>query len=128
MRIGLSCLVAVLLGVWMLPAPLASRASAGIAGGTIHGVVMGVNGQPAAGVKVKLVPHLRRHAEHLNARTTTTDPTGHFEFDGVAPGQYVIEAGGKGVGHGRTTIAMGPGNTVNVSVGLGGHYHRRRRT
>jgi protocatechuate 3,4-dioxygenase beta subunit len=115
------------LGIWLVPGPLTSRASAAGAGGAIHGTVMGVNGQPAADVKVKLVPHARRHEPHAAAQTATTDASGHFVFVGVTPGEYVIQAGGKGRGHGRTTTSVGPDQTVNISVGLRGRGHVRVR-
>ena len=121
MRIGLVLLFAVLAVMWMMPAPLASVASADPSDGTIRGTVHGTDGHPAAQVEVKLFHAAARGKDRKPAQTKTTDENGQFIFTDVAPGDYVLEAGGKGVGHGRSKTHVGAEQVVNVDVGINAH-------
>lgn len=117
MRIPLLWIVGVVAVMWMIPAPLASVASADPTDGTIHGTVHGADGHPAAQVEVKLF-RAGRQKDRKPAQTKTTDENGQFTFTDVVPGDYVLEAGGKGVGRGRSKTHVGAEQVVNVDVGI----------
>jgi 5-hydroxyisourate hydrolase-like protein (transthyretin family) len=113
----------VLTVMWLSPAPLASVACADPSDGTIHGTVHGTDGHPAAQVEVKLFQAGARGKDRKPAQTKTTDQNGQFTFSDVAPGDYVLEAGGKGVGHGRAKTHVGSEQVVNVDIGINAHGH-----
>lgn len=63
--------------------------------GTITGRVLGMDGQPAAGVRVAVVlpdPNGKIASDTL-AGITTTDDTGHYRIENIPPGRYGIVAG-----------------------------------
>jgi hypothetical protein len=62
-------------------------------GASLHGVVTGDGGDPVEGASVMLF--LKPHGNNPGARITktdeaTTDDTGAYEFDGLAPGEYLV--------------------------------------
>jgi len=63
--------------------------------GAIAGRVIGMDGKPAAGVRVAIVsPDANGKIESdIMAGLTTTDETGHFRIENVPPGRYGIAAG-----------------------------------
>lgn len=63
--------------------------------GAISGQILGMDGQPAAGVRVAIVsPDANGKIESdILAGITITDETGHYRIEKVAPGRYGIAAG-----------------------------------
>lgn len=63
--------------------------------GAIEGRVLGMDGKPAAGVRVAIVsPDANGKIESdILAGITTTDETGHYRIENVPPGRYGIVAG-----------------------------------
>ena len=59
--------------------------------GTITGEVREIDGGPAAGVRVAVTPESN---PDVFARIGETDTSGHYRLD-VAPGNYVVVAGGR---------------------------------
>lgn len=124
MRMTLLLFSGVLAVMWMIPAGLAPVAQADPSDGTIHGTVHGTDGHPAAQVEVKLFHAAARGKDRKPAQTKTTDENGQFTFTDVTPGDYVLEAGGKGTGRGRSKTHVGAEQVVNVDVGI--NSHRRK--
>src|SRR5262249_32766975 len=64
----------------------------GADGGTVTGTVVDVHGQPAANVSVTLIPdENHRNRDDLYKRVTT-DPSGRFSIQAIAPGTYTVFA------------------------------------
>jgi hypothetical protein len=57
---------------------------------TVEGTVVNDQRQPASDISVVLVPDARLRTDLY--RTTVTDPSGHFRFDRIAPGDYRVFA------------------------------------
>ncbi len=144
------CLVAVAL---MLSLTGGSAVAADATTGTIKGTVSGVDGMPAADVKVRLMPKPakapkaaeanadaakteklakgdkaatkaeRKAAKQAGGKAkpiaqATTDANGAFTMADVAPGDYVVVAGGKGLGNGRRPVTVSAGGEVTVTIKL----------
>jgi hypothetical protein len=60
--------------------------------GTITGVVDAPGGSPPIRADVVLVPQFSRRSNRLFYDRTGIDDTGHFKFEGVAPGEYKVFA------------------------------------
>src|ERR1700686_3049363 len=58
--------------------------------GTIHGVLIGQDGQPAKGVRVAAVWLCPDTCLNPQRETITTDDSGRFGFDHVALGEYAV--------------------------------------
>ena len=59
----------------------------------LHGVVNGDGGEPVEGAYVMLFEKPKGHRPHeriTEADAATTDDTGGYEFDGLAPGEYLV--------------------------------------
>jgi protocatechuate 3,4-dioxygenase beta subunit len=64
----------------------------GTDGGAVTGIVVDTRRQPAANVSVTLIPdESRRNRSDLH-KTVSTDASGRFTFQGVAPGAYTVLA------------------------------------
>jgi hypothetical protein len=63
----------------------------GTNGGVLEGNVVSRNGQPLANVPVAVVPAARQQRPDLYS-STTTDDSGHFRLQGLAPGDYAVFA------------------------------------
>lgn len=61
-------------------------------GGKLTGSVIFPNGDPGLNTMVKLVPFNYSPFSHSSIKTTLTDDTGSFWFDGIDSGSYNIEA------------------------------------
>jgi hypothetical protein len=59
--------------------------------GVLEGNVVSRNGQPLANVPVALVPAAHRERADLY-KNATTDDSGHFRLQGIAPGDYAVFA------------------------------------
>ena len=64
-------------------------------------------------VKVELTN--RRTMAHHEVRT---DQAGHFEIEGVAPGDYVVEAERSGFTNAQESLSLGPGEHLHHEVTL----------
>jgi hypothetical protein len=82
-------------------------------------VVHALNGEPVAAAEIAIASTGRR----TELESTVSDSSGHFVFQDVAPGKYVLSAKHRGFprqefeGHGQfsTAIAVGPGkNSANL--------------
>jgi TonB family protein len=47
-----------------------------------------------------------------------TDQTGHFEIEGIAPGDYVLQAGRPGFVTAQDSLTLGPGEHLNHEITL----------
>jgi hypothetical protein len=61
-------------------------------GGALDGTVVDNNRQPMPNVPVALVPEARYRQRGDLYKTATTDESGNFHLQGIAPGEYVIFA------------------------------------
>jgi hypothetical protein len=59
-------------------------------GAHVQGSVVDADNLPAAGVWVVLVPDVNHRNRYELYKRQTTDQYGHFEFRGVAPGEYKV--------------------------------------
>jgi hypothetical protein len=57
-------------------------------GARVQGAVADVDGLPAAGVWVVLVPEAQRRSQSRLYKSQTTDQYGRFDLRGIAPGDY----------------------------------------
>ncbi|RMH15391.1 MAG: TonB-dependent receptor [Acidobacteria bacterium] len=94
-----------LLSLGMLAALAAPLAADG--GGVLSGRVLTPAGEPASGAVVRLVD--------LHRQVTTTDD-GLFRFDGVPPGEYLLEALSERYGTGAATAVVAGGETTAVDI------------
>lgn len=106
----LGFLIAAIVGVFMLAMP--NSASAQPAPGKIVGTVVDADGKAVAGAQVVL-----KHGDHEIAHVRT-NAEGHYVFPNVRPGRFVVQAGKLGVGRGRESAAVRPGETVRVRITL----------
>ena len=109
--------------------------------GQIQGKVVGLDGKPAPGIKVRLMQAQERGAgkrkadaaDQANAANadkaarkqrrmpvaeTVTDASGAFSFADVAAGSYRVVAGDKGGPRGNVAAHVSGGSTANVSINL----------
>ena len=56
--------------------------------GIVDGVVQNDKQEPSVNVTVVLIPDAERRSRFDLYRTTSTDATGHFHIEGIAPGDY----------------------------------------
>jgi len=71
-------------------APAALEITISSHGARVQGAVSDVDGLPAAGVWVVLVPDLKYRTQHRLYKTVTTDQYGRFDLRGIAPGEYKV--------------------------------------
>jgi len=64
----------------------------GADGGTVTGTVVDVRRQPAANISVTLIPGENHHNRDDLYKRVTTDPSGRFSIQAVAPGTYTVFA------------------------------------
>lgn len=62
------------------------------AGGQLEGVVIDNKQQPAKAATVALIPEPERQSRLALFKTATTDQTGHYSIQGIAPGSYKVYA------------------------------------
>lgn len=82
-----------------------------VPGGTLAGVVRGLDGQPVPGLRLRLDGPTR------NVPWVTTDAAGKFQFGSLAPGRYTIRHGGSEVLDG--VLPRRTGLVVKASQTLG---------
>ena len=93
--------------------------------GAITGRVLGMDGLPAAGVRVAIAaPDASgKIASNILAGITTTDETGHYRIENIPPGRYGIVAGavaaptfypGTATVSGANVVAVERGSTLSV--------------
>jgi hypothetical protein len=59
-------------------------------GGTVEGIVTDKAGKPVPQAIVVLVPQLEFRMDESSAKTSTTDPQGHFVIRGIRLGAYTV--------------------------------------
>lgn len=117
--------------------PTTAAATAVGGSGTISGVVMH-DGKPLAQATVRLMKSNRtkgkarkqaagKAGRRESVSQTATDEMGQFTLADVPPGEYVVIAGIRGQGMGRTTITVGEGQTARVQVQVQSLSARTRR-
>jgi hypothetical protein len=93
--------------------------------GAITGRVLGMDGQPAAGVRVAIVSQGAngKIEPDILAGITATDETGHYRIENIPPGRYGIVAGavasptfypGTANGSGASVVPVERGSTMFV--------------
>jgi len=73
-------------GTWSLDLVLSSE------GATIEGAVVNAKDQPVPDATVVVVPNLEKRNHHDLFRKSTSDQHGHFQLQGVRPGEYTLMA------------------------------------
>jgi hypothetical protein len=105
--------------------------------GTVKGVVMGADDKPAAGVNIRIVKPMPKHAgDHHKPKeqaagdkpakadrpapvaTGKTDSDGKFTIENVPVGKFVVMANLKGVGVAHEMVEVKKGETADVSLKL----------
>jgi hypothetical protein len=61
-------------------------------GGALEGAVLDKDDKPAAGAKIVLIPEARFRSRNDRYFESDTDQQGHFEIQGIAPGEYKVFA------------------------------------
>jgi len=99
----------------------------------ISGKVTDASGNPAANIRVSLnlagakgekPTHTAKDPNKKGAKgaaalaTTTTDAQGEYKFEGLAAGDYVVAANGKGVGHGMEKVTVKDGEKATADIKL----------
>jgi hypothetical protein len=94
-------------------------------GASLHGVVTGDGGDPVEGAEVMLFlkpRHPGSGARITGAGETRTDDTGAYEFDGLAPGEYLVAVTAKpwyalhrSASEARQRTESGPGVALDVA-------------
>jgi Carboxypeptidase regulatory-like domain len=89
--------------------------------GSIEGTVTtsGAAHAPLAGAQITLSQSSDQFGGRLFLSEATSDSGGHFSFQEVPPGQYVLEARRDGYGYRTSVKALSPVSTVNVTVSPG---------
>jgi hypothetical protein len=59
-----------------------------------------------------------KRARHDVSAQATTDADGKFTLENVAPGEYIVAAGEKGLGKGKVHVSVTSGESASVSIGL----------
>jgi hypothetical protein len=114
----------------------ATRAQEHKGAGTVAGHVMGADGKAAANIKVRILAanpgerggkkkQLQAEGEkpkkaerQAPVAEGTTGDDGSFSIANVPAGDYVVQAGGKGVGNAREKVSVKAGETANVTLTL----------
>ena len=100
--------VAVVLGLAASSAEANDRHKPGAVGGS----VVDRAGNPVAGAHVVLSHNGR------TVREGRTDRAGHFKFERVRPGHYVVKAAKRGVGRDRERVRVRSGEATRVRLQL----------
>src|SRR5260370_32414302 len=116
-RKSLSVLVFALAFV-LAQSALALAQATGSSNTTIKGHVKDPKGASLPGASVKL--YARERSFHLS---TTTDSTGAYRFEKLAPGEYLVEAEAEGFASAsaqRVTVKRGQAVTLDIPLELAG--------
>jgi len=98
---------------WLLASSLAAAAWGQDTGG-LEGTVTTLEGQPAAGAVVRIID-LRRETE--------ADADGAFRWEGLRPGDYLVEARTAGRGHGIARAAVRAGEVSRIEIRITPEVH-----
>jgi protocatechuate 3,4-dioxygenase beta subunit len=106
-----------------------------MAGGSISGKVVDVDGNPVEGAKVRVMvapagkpkkekledgdaPKPDKPAKPQAVAEAVTDAAGAFKVDGIPAGDYMVAANAKGKGMGKAKVTVADGQTAEVTLEL----------